>query len=60
MLVLILLCLLVYYLQNVLQSKAQRVFSPKETLAVAVMATHSESMGKIALYVTYFGTNYST
>jgi hypothetical protein len=49
-----------YNLQDVLQSKAQRVFSPKEKSAVAVMATHSESMGKIALYVTYFGTNYST
>ena len=33
MLVLILLCLLVYYLHNVLQSKAQRVFSPKEKVS---------------------------
>ena len=30
MLVLILLCLPVYYLQNVLQSKAQRVFPPRK------------------------------
>ena len=47
MLVLILLCLLVYYLHNVLQSKAQRVFSPKEKSAVAVSATHRKSMGKL-------------
>ena len=51
MLVLILLCLLVYYLHNVLQSKAQRVFSPKEKSAVAVMLPTEMSMASTALYV---------
>ena len=36
-----------YNLQDVLQSKAQRVFSPKEKSAVAVSATHRKSMGKL-------------
>ena len=36
-----------YNLQDVLQSKAQRVFPPKEKLAVAVSATHRKSMGKL-------------